>query len=82
MSQPQGPHQRIVVSLPDIQDQIRMVNRLHAAANEPEQGRLSTLGLFLCQLYTQLQHQRQVTLYRPGLKSSTSASRRKTAAKK
>jgi len=59
-----SPHQRIVVGLPDIQNQIRMVNRLSATAAEPEQGRWGDLGNLLCELYTQLQHQKQVTVYR------------------
>ena len=43
MSEPQGPHQRIVVGLSDIQDQIRMVKRLSTAAAEAELGRLDVL---------------------------------------
>jgi hypothetical protein len=69
----QGPHPRIVVGLPDIQDQIRMVNRLSATATEPELGRWDGLGNLLCELYAQLQHKKQVTIYRFGNKSSSTA---------
>lgn len=66
-----GPHERIVVGLPDIQDQIRMVHRLCSSAEEPELERWHTLGNLLYELYTQLQHQRQVTIYRYANKSSS-----------
>jgi len=72
MSKSQGPHPRIIVGLPDIQDQIRMVNRLSATAAEPELGRWEDLGNLLCELYAQLQHQKQVTIYRFGGKRSSS----------
>ena len=69
MNKSQGPHPRIVVGLSDIQDQIRMVNRLSATAAEPELGRWGDLGNLLCELYAQLQHQKQVTVYRVGNRS-------------
>ena len=69
----QGPHPRIVVGLPDIQHQIRMVNRLSATAEEPELGRWGELGNLLSELYIQLQHQKQVTIYRFGNKNSFAA---------
>ncbi len=69
----QSPHPRIIVGLPDIQDHIRMVNRLSATATEPELGRWDGLGNLLCELYAQLQHQKQVTIYRFGSRSSTAA---------
>ena len=71
-SRAQGPHQRIVVGLPDIQDHIRMVQRLSASAVEPESGRWESLGNLLCELYAQLQHKKQVTVYRFWSKNSSS----------
>ena len=73
VSKSQGPHQRIIVGLPDIQDQIRMVNRLSVTATEPELGRWDGLGNLLSELYTQLQHQKQVTIYRCGSKNASTA---------
>ncbi len=73
MNKSQGPHPRIIIGLPDIQDQIRMVNRLSATAAEPELGRWGDLGNLLCELYTQLQHKKQVTIYRFGSKSASTA---------
>ncbi len=75
MSEPQGPHQRIVVGLSDIQDQIRMVKRLSTAAAEAELGRLDVLGDLLCELYTQLQHKKQVTIFRGSKGSSDDPAR-------
>ena len=72
-SKPRGPHPRIVVGLPDIQDQLRMVNRLSATASEPESERWGDLGNLLCELYTQLQHKKQVTIHRFGSKSASTA---------
>ena len=59
-----SPHMRIVVGLPDLQHQIRMVNRLTSAASEPELQRMKDLGHLLCELYAQLQHQKHVLVYR------------------
>jgi len=64
MSKSREPHPRIVVGLPDIQHQIRMVNRLSKTADEPELGRWGDLANLLCELYVQLQRQKQVTIYR------------------
>jgi hypothetical protein len=69
MSNPQGPHARIVVGLPDIQDQLRLVNRVCAKADEHAAPHWAGLGLLLEELYVQLQHQKQVTVYRLGNKS-------------
>ncbi|MBI5209952.1 MAG: hypothetical protein HY927_08270 [Elusimicrobia bacterium] len=71
----QSPHQRIIVGLPNLQDNIRMVRRLSNAAAESEQTRWTDLEDLLSELYTQLQHQKQVTVYRFG-----SRDRYKTAA--
>jgi hypothetical protein len=73
MNKSQGQHPRIVVGLPDIQDQIRLVKRLSATASEPELGRWGDLGNLLFELYTQLQHQKQVTIYRCGSKNFSNA---------
>ena len=73
MNKSHAPHPRIVVGLPDIQDQIRMVNRLSATAVEPELGRWDGLASLLSELYIQLQHQKQVTVYRFGSKSCSTA---------
>ena len=63
------PHLRIIVGLPNLQDQIRMVNRLSGMAAEPELARWDDLGNLLSELYIQLQHQKQVTVYRFGCKN-------------
>ena len=68
----QSQNPRIFVGLPDIQAQIRLVNRLSASAAESEQERWDGLGNLLCELYAQLQHQKQVTIYRFASKSSSS----------
>lgn len=59
-------HEHIVVGLPNLQDQIRMVDRLAVRAGEPELGHLQDLGRLLSDLYIQLQQQKQVTVYRFG----------------
>jgi hypothetical protein len=64
-----SPHMRITVGLPDIQDQLRMVNRACGKADEHEAPHWAGLGLLLEELYVQLQHQKQVTVYRLGNKS-------------
>ncbi|MFA6091492.1 MAG: hypothetical protein WCU88_00690 [Elusimicrobiota bacterium] len=73
-----GPHPKIVVGLPDIQDQIRLIHRLCATSSEPELRRWEDLGNLLYELYAQLQHKKQVTIFRFGSKSacSSDASRR------
>ena len=73
MNKSQGPHPRIIVGLPDIQGQLRMVDRLSATAAEPELGRWSDLANLLSELYIQLQHKKQVTIYRSGSKNSSTA---------
>ena len=75
MNKSQGPHMRIIVGLPDIQDQLRMVNRFCAKADEHEAPRWADLGLLLEELYVQLQHKKQVTVYRLGNKSRSKDSR-------
>ena len=68
-----SPHMRIIVGLPNLQDQIRMVNRLSVNASEPELQRLKDLGHLLSELYTQLQNQKQVTVRRVGGKNMSKA---------
>lgn len=67
------PHLRIVVGLPNLQDQIRTVNRITGTATEPELERWEDIGQLLSELYAQLQRQKQVTVYRLAIKN-----RRKT----
>ena len=67
----QGPYPRITIGLPDIQDQIRLVHKLCAAADDRDLDRLNDLGNLLYDLYTQLQHKKQVTIYRFANKSSS-----------
>ena len=66
MKKPRAPHERIVVGLPNLQDQLRLVDRLCGGADEPELTRWSDLAKLLADLYSQLQHQKQVTVYRFG----------------
>jgi len=68
-----SPHLKIVVGLPNLQDQIRVLNRLSGSASEPEQQRLTDLGHLLAELYSQLQHQKQVTVFRIGGKDQAKA---------
>ena len=72
MNKSHTSHPHIVVGLPNIQDHIRMVNRISATAAEQESGRWDGLGNLLCELYAQLQHKKQVTIYRCGNKSASS----------
>jgi hypothetical protein len=46
-----------------------MVDRLAATAEEPQAGRWRDLANLLSDLYIQMQHQKQVTVYREGGKS-------------
>ena len=55
---------RIVAKLPDLQGQIRMVDRIGASIPEYEQDHWAGLAKLLSELYYQLQHQKQVTVFR------------------
>jgi len=66
-----SPHMRITVGLPNLQDQLRLVDRLSRKVDEHEIEYCIDLGRLLTDLYTQLQHQKQVTVYRLGNKSRT-----------
>lgn len=63
-----SPHPRIVVGLPNIQDQIRMINRAAGTATEQEQERWEDIKTLLGELYAQLQRQEKVTVYRASKK--------------
>lgn len=63
---PISAHPRIVVGLPNIQDQIRMINRAAGTATEQEQERWADVKDLLAELYAQLQRQDRVTVYRVG----------------
>jgi hypothetical protein len=54
------------VGIPNLQDQLRLVDRQAASASEPDLERWEDLGLLLAELYSQLQQQQQVTVYRFG----------------
>lgn len=73
-TKPRTSHARIVVGLPNLQDQIRMVNRLAGASVEPEVERWEDIGQLLSDLYTQLQQQKQVTVYRFGNRNRSKTS--------
>lgn len=57
-------HPKILVGLPDIQDQLRLVDRQASAASEPELATWKDLGDLLAELYSQLQSQHHVTVHR------------------
>lgn len=64
-------HRRIVVRLPNLQHQLRMVDRITGMATEPELERWQDIAGLLTGLYAQLQRRRQVTVYRAaGTRSS------------
>lgn len=65
-----SPHPRIVVGLPNIQDQIRMINRAAGTATEQDQERWEDVKTLLGELYAQLQRQEKVTVYRVSKKGS------------
>jgi len=77
MASGRTPYPRIVAGLPDLQDQIRMVDRLSSSTAQSEQSRWVGLGNLLGELYSQLQHQKQVTVYRCGKSPSTDGRRRR-----
>jgi len=57
-------HARINVRLTDLQDQVRMADASAAAAEPHEQEQWELLCHLLGELYYQLQHQKQVVVYR------------------
>ena len=69
MTKSPSPHAKIVIGLPNLQDQIRLVDRLAVNADEAQLERLRVLGHFLAELYAQLQQQKQVTFLRFSAKS-------------
>lgn len=64
---------RIVLGMPDIQDQLLLIDRLVAKASDSERKPLENLGEFLSDLYSQFQHRKSLTIYRFGSKSRTKA---------
>jgi hypothetical protein len=64
--EPRSPHPKIVLGLPDIQKQLLLVRRLANQAGDIERDPLENLGVLLSELYAQLQHKKQVTVYRYG----------------
>ncbi|MBI5623426.1 MAG: hypothetical protein HY924_06595 [Elusimicrobia bacterium] len=67
-------HSRIIVGLPNLQDQLRMVDRHAGKAPEVELERWEGLRTLLSELYTQLQYQKQVRVYRLGHRSQSKTS--------
>lgn len=59
-----SPHPRIIVGLPNLQDQIGMINRVTDTASDLELERWEDMRELLSELYSQLQRQKQVTVYR------------------
>ncbi len=70
---PSSSHSRIVLGLPDIQKQLLLVNRLTGQAGDHERDPLENLADLLSELYAQLQHRKQVTIYRFGSKTRSKA---------
>ena len=58
------PQQRIVVGLPNLQDQIGMINSVTDLASEHDLEKWEDIKDLLSELYSQLQRQKQVTVYR------------------
>ncbi|MFH1726437.1 MAG: hypothetical protein ABII00_17645 [Elusimicrobiota bacterium] len=67
----QTSHSRITVGLPNLQGQIGMINRVAATASEPNLERWTDIKELLSDLYSQLQRQKQVTVYRLANKNQT-----------
>ncbi|MFC1678950.1 hypothetical protein ACFL2T_01930 [Elusimicrobiota bacterium] len=65
------PQSRIVVGLPNLQDQIGMINRVTDMATELDLERWEDIRDLLSDLYSQLQRQKQVTVYRLANKNQT-----------
>lgn len=59
-----SPQPRIIVGLPNLQDQIGMINRVTDTASDLELERWEGMRELLSELYSQLQRQKQVTVYR------------------
>lgn len=55
---------RILTGIPDIQKQLLLIDRLAARAPDVERETLDGLAGFLSELYSQLQHQKSVRVYR------------------
>lgn len=57
-------HPKILIGLPNIQDQLRLVDHQASAASEPELATWKDLGDLLAELYSQLQSQHHVKVHR------------------
>ncbi|MBI3552902.1 MAG: hypothetical protein HY077_10330 [Elusimicrobia bacterium] len=68
-----NPHPRIELGLPDIQRQLVLVKRMIDSAVDHERQPLQDLGNMLSELYSQFQHQKQITVYRYSAKSRSRA---------
>jgi len=75
-SKAQPSHPRIVLGLPDIQDQLRVIDRLLARATDSDRDHLASLGNMLSEFYAQLQHQKRITIYRFGSKTHSKSDAR------
>jgi hypothetical protein len=65
------PHAKIVVGLPNLQDQIGMINRVSNMADEVDAVRWADMKDLLSELYSQLQRKKQVTVFRLDKKTET-----------
>ncbi len=68
-----NPHPKIELGLPDIQRQLMLVNRMVLNAGDHEKQALEDLSLMLAEFYSQLQHQKQITIYRFAAKTRAKA---------
>lgn len=62
---------KILVGLPNIQDQLRLVDRQVSGAREPDLATWKDLGNLLAELYSQLQSRQRVTIHRFSQRSKT-----------
>jgi hypothetical protein len=63
-TKPRFSSQRITLGLPDIQEQLRVIDHLTRKASDNDRRHLEDLGTLLSEFYSQLQHQKQITIYR------------------
>ena len=65
------PHAKIVVGLPNLQDQIGMINKVSNLANDVDSVRWEDMKDLLSELYSQLQKKKQVTVFRLNNRNET-----------
>ena len=53
-----------MLGMPDIQDQLLLIDRLAAKASDVERKPLENLQAFLSDLYSQFQNKKSITIYR------------------